>query len=187
MDRILLHVLEHVVHPAHVPFVREPQAAEVHGTGDAGEGRGLLRRRHRARMLAMRQAVQLLQETDRLEVLAPAVLIRDPLSRLARVIEVEHRRDGVHAEAVDVVLLEPEQRVRQQEIADLVAPVIEDQRAQSWCSPCLGSSCSYSAVPSKRARPCASFGKCPGTQSRITPMPAWWQASTKNLKSSGAP
>ena len=35
---------------------------------------------------------------------------------------------------------------------------------------CLGSACSYTAVPSKFARPWASFGKCAGTQSRITPI-----------------
>ena len=48
---------------------------------------------------------------------------------VARVVEVEHRRHGVHAQAVDVVLLEPEQRVAQQEVADLVAAVVEDERA----------------------------------------------------------
>ena len=40
-----------------------------------------------------------------------------------REIEVEHRRDGVDAQAVEVVLLEPEQGVREQEVADLVPPV----------------------------------------------------------------
>ena len=32
------------------------------------------------------------------------------------------------------------------------------------------------------ARPCASVGKCAGTQSTMTPMPAWWQRSTKRAK-----
>ena len=82
-----------------------------------------------AGLLGVRQGVQRAQEVDRLEVLAPAVLVRDPLPRLARVVEVQHRRDRVHAQAVDVVLLEPEERVAQQEAADLVAPVVEDQRA----------------------------------------------------------
>src|SRR6185369_15252939 len=63
------------------------------------------------------------------EVLAAAERIRHPLSRLARVIEIQHRRDRIDAQAVDVVLLEPEQRVRQQKVTDLVAAVVEDQRA----------------------------------------------------------
>src|SRR5207237_4105495 len=71
----------------------------------------------------------LAQELDRLDVLASAELVRHPLAVRARVIEIEHRGDGIHAETVDVVLLEPEQRVREQEIADFVSSVIENQRA----------------------------------------------------------
>ena len=65
----------------------------------------------------------------RLEVLAAAVLVGDPLARLARVVEVEHRGDGVHPQAVDVVALEPEQRVGDQEVGDLAPAVVEDPRA----------------------------------------------------------
>jgi WD40 repeat protein len=44
-------------------------------------------------------------------VLASAVLVGRPLAVLAGVVEVEHGRDGVHPEPVDVVLLEPVQGV----------------------------------------------------------------------------
>ena len=101
----------------------------MHRPAHAAEGRRLLGRRDRCRMLAVRQPVQLLQKRDRVEVLAAAVLVGNPLAFLARVVEVQHRRHGVHAQAVDVILLEPEQRVRQQEVADLVPAVVEDQRA----------------------------------------------------------
>ena len=47
----------------------------------------------------------------------------------ARVIEVEHRRDRIHAQTVDVILVQPEERVADQEIAHLVAAVVENQRA----------------------------------------------------------
>ena len=70
-----------------------------------------------------------LQERDGLEVLAAAELVRHPLARLARVVEVEHRGDGVDAQPVDVELLEPEERVREQEVAHLVAAEVEDERA----------------------------------------------------------
>ena len=49
VDRILVHVLEDVVHPAHVPLVGEPEAAEVHRPADAGQRRRFLGRRDRAR------------------------------------------------------------------------------------------------------------------------------------------
>ena len=129
MHGVLLDVLEHVVHPSHVPFVGEPEAAEIHRPAHAAERRRFLRRGDRAREIAVGQAVQLLQEADRVEVLAAAESVRDPLAFPARVVQIQHRRDRVDAQAVDVVLLEPEERVRQQEVPDLVPAVVEDERA----------------------------------------------------------
>ena len=57
------------------------------------------------------------------------MLVRHPLAGLAGVVEVEHRGDGVDAEPVDVELLEPEQRIRDQEVAHLVSAVVEHQGA----------------------------------------------------------
>ena len=54
--------------------------------------------------------------------------IGHPLSRFARVIEIEHRCDGVHTQAVDVVLVEPEQRIGDEKIPHLVASVVENIR-----------------------------------------------------------
>ena len=44
----------------------------------------------------------------------------------ARVVEVEHRRDGVDAQPVDVELLQPVQRVGDEEVAHLPAAEVED-------------------------------------------------------------
>ena len=59
----------------------------------------------------------------------PPYWLGSPLAGLARVVQVEHGGDGVHAQTVDVVLVQPEQGARDQEGADLVAAVVEDQRA----------------------------------------------------------
>ena len=72
--------------------------------------------------------VELAHEVDRLEVLAAAVLVGDPLAVLARVVEVQHRGDGVDPQPVDVVAVEPAHRARHQERAHLVAAVVEDRR-----------------------------------------------------------
>ena len=56
---------------------------------------------------------------------------------------------------------------------------------QSGCQPWRGSACSYRWVPSKRARPNGSAGKCDGTQSRITPRPRWWRWSTNRMSAVG--
>ena len=58
--------------------------------------------------LGVHDLVHALQERDRLQVLAAAVPVRDPLAGFARVVQVQHRRHGVHPQAVDVVLLDPE-------------------------------------------------------------------------------
>src|ERR1700690_3984853 len=77
----------------------------------------------------VRQLVEAAEEVDGLQILAPAVLVGYPLSGLARVVEIEHGGDRVHAQAVDVILLQPEQSVRNQEGPHLVAAVVEDERA----------------------------------------------------------
>ena len=69
------------------------------------------------------------RNADRLEVLAAAELVGDPLAGLPRVVEVEHRGDGVHAQPVDVELAQPVERVAHQERPHLVPAVVEDERA----------------------------------------------------------
>ena len=128
VDRLLREVLERVVHPAHVPLEAEAEAAEIGRPRDAGPGGRLLGDREDAGLAVVQDLVQLAQEADRLEVFAAAEGVRHPLVRLARVVEVEHRGDGVDAEPVDVELAHPVERVREQEVAHLVAAEVEDQR-----------------------------------------------------------
>ena len=45
---------------------------------------------------------------------------------LARVVEVEHRGDRIDPQAVEVVAVEPEERVAEEEVADLGPAVVED-------------------------------------------------------------
>jgi hypothetical protein len=73
------------------------------------------------------QAVDAAEERHRVEIFAAAVLVGQPV--LARVIKVEHGRDGVHAEAVDVVLLDPEKGVGAEEGGDLGALGVEGEGA----------------------------------------------------------
>ncbi len=135
VHRLLLDVLQRVVHPAHVPLQAEAQPAEAARTlvvgraGDAVPGRRLLGDGDHARAAPVDRGVHLLQEGHRVQVLPAAVLVRRPPARLARVVEVEHRGDRVHAQAVDVELLAPVHGVGDQEVAHLTAPEVELQRA----------------------------------------------------------
>jgi len=73
--------------------------------------------------------VHALDEIDGMEILAAAELVGDPFARFARVVEVEHGGDSVYAKAVDVVFVEPEERVGDEIVLDFVAAVIVDERA----------------------------------------------------------
>ncbi len=79
--------------------------------------------------LAVDDLVELLEEGDRVQVLAAPELVGDPLAGAARVVEVQHRGHGVDPDPVDVVLAQPEQGVGDEEVADLVAAEVEHQRA----------------------------------------------------------
>ena len=50
-----------------------------------------------------------LMNGDGVEIFAAAELIGDPFARSAGIVKIEHGGDGVHAEAVDVVFVEPEE------------------------------------------------------------------------------
>ena len=123
------------MHPAHVPLHREPEPAEVRRSRHHRPRRRLLRDRERAGELRVHHGVQLAQEVDRLEVLAPAVAVRDPFAGIARVVEVEHRGHRVDAEPVEVELREPVVGAREQERPDLVPPVVEGVRAPVGMQP----------------------------------------------------
>ncbi len=91
--------------------------------------RGFLGHHQHAGMVFGDHGVQLAQEFDRLQILAAAVAIGHPLPRRARVVEIEHRRHRIHAQSVHVVLVQPEQRVGEEEVPHFVPAVVENQGA----------------------------------------------------------
>ena len=117
------------MHPAHVPLEPEAEPADVRRTRHAGPRGRFLGGGDHARLTRVQQLVELLQERNRFEILASAEAVRHPLALLARVVEVQHRRHGVDAQPVDVVLAQPEERVREQEVLHLGATEVEDVRA----------------------------------------------------------
>ena len=79
-------------------------------------------------MLFVGFEVEAAQEVDRFQVLAPTELVRNPFTLLARVVEIEHGSDGVHAKAVGMILVQPEHGARHQEAAHFAAAIIKDER-----------------------------------------------------------
>ncbi len=128
VDRGVLDEFQHVVHPPHVPLEGEPESSQVDRPGDGRPCGRFLRYRHRSRESCVHDLVHPAQEPDRLEVLVPAELVRNPLPGISRVVEVEHGGHRVHAQAVDVVFLQPEQGARKEEVRHLPSAVVEYQR-----------------------------------------------------------
>ena len=124
--RILLVVLQRVVHPAHVPLHAEAQAAHVGGARYHRPGGGFLGDGQGVRVIAIHRLVETAQERHGGEVFAAAMFVGDPLALLASVVEVKHRGDAVDAQTIDMVLVEPEQRAGHQEGAYFVAAIVED-------------------------------------------------------------
>jgi hypothetical protein len=118
-----------VVHPPHVPFEPEAEPAQVGRAGDRRPGGGLLGDQHDRGVVPVNHLVGFPDEVDGLQVFPATEPVGDPLALPARVVQVKHRGDGIDAQAIDVEFLDPEQGVREQEVPDLVAPVVEHQRA----------------------------------------------------------
>jgi len=80
-------------------------------------------------VLLAEDLVHAAQEGNGLKVLAAAIDVRQPLPVFAAIVAVEHRGDGIHAQAVDAVAFDPEQRVADQVVADFTAAEVVDQGA----------------------------------------------------------
>ena len=125
------------MHPAHVPLHAEAQtvhglgvvvavAAPSHRTRAARPRRGFFGDGLHVREVAVDALVELAQEVDGFEVLAATEAVGNPLAVLAGVVQIQHGGHGVHAQAVDVVFVQPEGGAGEQEGAHLVATVVED-------------------------------------------------------------
>ena len=124
--RIQLHVFQEVVHPSHVPLKGESKAVVLRAVGHHRPRGALFRDDHGAVLPAGDDGVQVLEELDSFQVLVPAVLVRAPVPAGSAVIKIEHGRDRVNAETVHVILVQPVERVRDQEVLYLCLLIVED-------------------------------------------------------------
>ena len=122
-----MHVFECVVHPAHIPFEIE---AESIRRGDTGEGGGFFRDGDCVGELFVDDLVEAAHEFDGFDVFAATEAVGYPFAIFAGEVEVDHGGDGVNAEAVEMVFVEPEESAVEKELADFGTAVIKYQ-----CSP----------------------------------------------------
>ena len=128
--KIGLHVVQGVVHPAHVPLVVEAQAAVLRRIGHKRPRGGLLGHHHHVGVVRLYSAVDLTDKRAGVQVLLGTVLVELLLAGIVNAkVEVQHTGHAVHANAVHVEVLEPVQHVGDQEGADLAAGEVKLVRA----------------------------------------------------------
>ena len=129
VDGVLAEVFERIVHPPHVPFHRETEAAGPGGSRDLGPGGRFFRHDQASRTLLVGDRIQLFKEGDGLEIFIPAIFIWDPVAGLPRLVEIEPGGDRIDPKAIEVEFLKPKKRAADQEVADFVATIVIDQGA----------------------------------------------------------
>ena len=127
--RIQLHVIQEIMHPAHVPLIAEIQSVILHRSGHLRPCGRFLCNHDSSRISSENQGIDMFKELDCLQVLIVAVLVRNPLTGLLSVIEIQHGRHRVHTQTVHMVMLHPQQGAADQEILDLVLTVIKNLSA----------------------------------------------------------
>ena len=70
-----LHIVEGVIHPAHVPLVVEAQSPLLGGAGDHGPGRGLFRHGESAGELLPHHMIKLAQKINGLQVALVSIFV----------------------------------------------------------------------------------------------------------------
>ncbi|RMS09593.1 hypothetical protein ALP75_201800 [Pseudomonas syringae pv. actinidiae] len=138
VDRVFFHVLQRIMHPAHVPLVVEAQTTLLRRFADTRPGRRFFGDDHGAWRFQRNNIVEVTEEVDGLQVLAAAKAIWHPLACLARVVAIQHRGHRIHTQTVDVVMLEPVQRRGQHETMHFGAPQVVDQRVPILMKAFLG-------------------------------------------------
>src|SRR5208337_3082571 len=129
VEGIFAEVIQSVVHPAHVPLEIESKATILARSCHFRPCGSFFRKSQDVRKLLVYQGVESFKKLYGLNVLAPAEFIGQPLAGSTGIVQVQHGRDGVHAQAVNVILVEPKQCVGEQKGADLGALEVECERA----------------------------------------------------------
>jgi hypothetical protein len=104
-------------------------------------------------MMLIHGFVEPLDEADGLQALSSSVHVGNPLPFLSPIVKIEHGGDGIHSEAVRVILLEPEEGTADEEGPDLVSAVVENVAFPIWMIALLGIGMFVEVGPVKIGQP----------------------------------
>ena len=128
-------IVEHIVHPAHIPLQVEAETPHVSRPRNHRPGSGFFGNGEDTGEVAENRMVDLAQEVGCFDIFPTPVLVGDPLPFFPAVVEVEHGCHRIHPNAIDVVLIEPEEGVGHQEVANFVTSVVKNQGAPFFVFP----------------------------------------------------
>ena len=126
-DRIELHIIKEIIHPAHVPLIIKAQSVLLYRSRHLRPCSRLLCDQKRAIRILFINRIQMLEKFNRLKILIAAVNICHPLAVVLAVVEIQHRSDCVHPDTVCMVYIFPEQCIGNQEIRYFRTSVIVNQ------------------------------------------------------------
>ena len=84
--RIKRHIPEHVIHPAHIPFIVKAETAVLRRLSNHRPSRGFFRYHQNLRIGAECSGIELPQKFHRFQILPSAVYIRYPFAALPAVV-----------------------------------------------------------------------------------------------------
>ena len=117
------------MHPAHVPLQTESKTVILRRTCHLRPRGRFLCDHHSTLISSQNHTVQMLKECDRLQILIASILVRNPLPVLFSIIQIQHRCNRIHTKPVHMIVLDPKQRIGDQEILHLRLTVIKNLRA----------------------------------------------------------
>ena len=96
--RVALHVIEEIIHPAHIPLEVKAESSVILIAGNLRPCCGFLRDQDCALCVPCKDGIQVFQEFHRLQ---------DPLARVLSIIKIQHGCHSVHPDPVGVKLPRP--------------------------------------------------------------------------------
>ena len=110
--KIGLHVVQGIVHPSHIPLVVETQTAFAWRVGNEGPSGGFLGYHHHVGHALGNASVDGADEGAGIQVLFGSQGVEFFVGFVVdSEVEIQHARDAIHADAIDVEVLKPEQHV----------------------------------------------------------------------------
>ena len=123
--RSAVQVFQRVVHPPQVPLEVEAESTIFDRMGHLRPRMTLLCDHHRRRQFSRDSGVQLANKRNRFRVLVSPLRVRSPLAGLSREVEAQHAGDRVHPQPINVKLVQPIERIGNEEVPDLGTTKVE--------------------------------------------------------------